>query len=160
MKKNVESVKVALVSESFAAGNTVYAHKLPVALGDLEVVVLLGIRVVGHMGLNDSALWTWAVWRKSDRDWPHASLAGNYLEQEADIVAHGTLAHEFLTSGRTLGPVVDDFVFPYPLVLIRPPQWLAYSVSYSGVILSAAFYYVTQKVSRDEMTRLMVKDHA
>lgn len=161
----LETVKVAL-----AGGVTISSAKqvkIPIALGDLEVALLHKIRVVCDQSQSASAwVMNWALWRKSDADY----TAGKEIRvinvaEHGDFIAAGSIMNQYnlqgaagLAQGRY--NLSDDFTFPKPMVVIRPPQILVKTAGTSGFIFGVLLYYTTLEVSKDELARLMVKDHA
>jgi len=156
-----ESVKIDTVALTLAATGNVYQAKLNLALGRNEVAVLLGTRaILGLAGASSSLAARWALWKKSDADWPIGGLlTPAELAAETDIVASGVLTNLLTTSGRSAGPLSEDFLFPFPLVVIRPPQFIAETIVGTSYELGLHVYYLIQEVDDKTLAKLLVKDH-
>lgn len=157
------TVKVAGVSLYVPAAATVYGVKLPVHMGKNEILVVLAARFVFEPTTSEHDMMIlWGMWRKSEATWPHTTLSILNLAEEADIVASGGMvqASSVGATGISIGTITEDFVFPYPLVLIRAPQILFESPDNSEFPVGLWVYYLTQRVTDDELAALMVKDHA
>lgn len=152
-----ESVKVLTLAgrtENTQVGST----RIDWALGRNEIAIMLGIRVVfqNDIGLDNDL--NWAIFRKSEAEPPPTLIL--YAQQAlSDFVAGGRIATDISGPGLNALNCSDDFLFPYPLVLIRPSQFLTESKS-SLVEWVAYLYYLTQEVTDEQLAKLMVKDHA
>jgi len=162
----LESVKVARYGVTVNQADTdVYTEHLPVNPGPDEVIVLLGHRVVLlPAAVTGFLLGSYLIWRKTDIEWPEAaiSMAGAALSD--DVISGGSMCvsgHDGVNTNFGTWWFNDDVIYPYPVVLTRPPQvvYQAY-VNEIGFDFGVLMYYLTERVSREELTRLMVKDHA
>ena len=154
-----EIVRVARVGVTTINGMVAAPVKL--AVGKDEVAVLLAVRFkIDDMsgGVNDATL-RWCIYRKSEGDPPEGSLITQDIQDNDDIIAGGGFYAVLVTSGAVFGTLTEDFVFPYPVVLVRPCQVL-FETSYVGIQCGMYLYYLRQKIGDDDLTKLLVKDHA
>jgi len=150
-----ESVKVALAT--FVPDATVTGDTFDMNLGINEVAVMLSLyywwKGVPAAGGNFCRM---AIWRKSDEKYDPAGLVFN---RHTDIIWDLMEIYNFVTESVWCGGK-GHVIFPWPVILIRPPRLLAQVALMTTPIVSARIYYLIQKVSDEELAKLMVKDHA
>lgn len=144
-----ETVKIEKVSLT-CDGNVVTA-KADWGIGPKEVAVLLAVRFIVDT-LPDNAVWFWALNRKSQGQPSEITMAET--AGLTDIIAGG--------GGSTLTKVgqfcaAEDFTFPYPVILLRPSQIMVEGTT--GITCGAYLYYLVERVSDEDLAKLMVKDH-
>lgn len=152
-----ETIRVEKVGGASIIGIT----SLPIqwGMGKKEVAILLGVRfVIDELGgaINDAYL-RWALDRKSEG--APGSLLLEDTQDLTHIICGGGAVGVVVVEGATFGFMTEDFIFPYPVVLIRPSQ-IHLESAYNGIKCGAYLYYVTQTVSDEQLAKLMVKDHA
>lgn len=163
-----DSVKV-LVAGKEPLSTNVDTIPLKFNVGRDEIIVLLQVNVIGNVpSLHTPIHHRWAIWKKSDEEWPQDNLNITDLAKESDIIAGGEYQKTYQALGEqdgvsAAGPGVvgDKVLFPYPVIMIRNPQFLfepvgSYQTHHIGVIC----YYLIEKVTNETLARLMVKDHA
>lgn len=155
-----ESVKVAIAGQA-APDTNVNAIRVPIIMGKNEVAIVLAVRAIDSITTGThNHIANWALWKKSDETWPEADLKITSLAKNSDILIAGSFVTNTATQGGKGYKSVDDFIFPYPQVLLRPPQFLYQYDSQTGQKIGIMVYYVIQEVKDAELARLMVKDHA
>jgi len=152
----MESIKTARVSIEAVPDTLSYAE-IPIFPGRDEVALLLGTSWTMYIS---AACYLYAgIWRKSSPRVEATLLTTGY--QSADLVDHTVAGWVQSTAvGIWLASQVQDKRFPEPLILLRPPQLVAY-----GSVADVGFVYVTcyyrlKTVSKTELAKLMAKDHA
>lgn len=141
-------------------GVTVERRRVNWALGENEVAELYAVRFIIQESLSSSAFnWRWMLWKKSDIAHESATLWLDELADDDDIVAGGGGGYSVITQGMTYANKVEDLYLKYPLIFVRPSQILILT-SVSGVEWGAFLYYRRVKTSRDELSRLLVKNHS
>lgn len=146
-----ESVKIEKIGD-VQAGASIMQSRIDWGLGRHHVAILLAIRVVLDAYAVAPDSWTWALYRKSEG--APADLTMPTLANLTDIIVSGG-CNKLSDTGWT--SKVEDFVFPYPIVLIRPSQFLF--LGSVGLSYGAYMYYITQTVQDEVLAKLMVKDH-
>lgn len=150
-----ESVKVARVG--FTPGGTLGGETFPMIMGDDEVVVLMSLDYWwrGTLAAGENRV-EMGLWRKSDEanDPPLVPFI-----EHTDMIWGTVVSIDFTTESHA-NSGKDHIVFPWPMVLIRPPRFLARVLVLTGSLIEARLYYHTRKVTDIELARLMVKDHA
>lgn len=148
------TVKVAWWEEQpTGAGQSQSA--LPIEIGYGEVAVLLAIQPqIVNTGASDEGAAMW-LYRQSEPGTKRSgwSSYGGYWQQDTNVIDY--------TRGTVLAntSLLAYKVYPYPVILIRPPS-IIYATSSVDLIMSLGLWYVLQKVTEKEMSELMVKDHA
>lgn len=130
------------------------------AMGKNEVAILLAVRFVADFMKDaaDDVNIRWVLDRKSDFVPDNLLLANTYMNTH--FVAGGGMVAVLVTEGGLFNRTSEDFVFPYPLIMVRPSQ---FHVEVSGevtVYCGAYLYYLTQRVSDEQLAGLLVKNHA
>lgn len=96
-----------------------------------------------------------ALYRKSDKN--PISLANN--EEDSDIVWRTLIIKELaLNQSMTLSQS-EMIHFPQPLILIRPPRLITEKIGLAGVIARMRLYYTIKNATKNEIAKLMLKDH-
>lgn len=160
MEKSLpETVKVEKVG-GISVGSDVESARIEWGMGKNDVVVLLAIRFIMDEVLSSTSMrMIWSLFRKSDAD-PPASILMADTFGNSDIVAGGGIAYPLLTGvAATLNTMSEDFLFPYPMMLIRPSQFLVQG-NVASINWGAYLYYLIERVTDETLAKLMVKDHA
>ena len=158
-----ESVKFAKVSFGTTIGvNSVGGHDLKLMLGPKEIALLLSFRLVCPSGLNNNFQFTWVLYRKSlPAPLTLVDIGTIGFARKDDIFAVGVLQMRTEAGSGYVGGPTDDFTFPYPLVVVRNPAlWIRNIDGGADEPIMAILYYLVQKVTDEELAKLMVKDHA
>lgn len=145
-----ESVKVAKVKRPITSASTLYYDEIPIKPNLDEIALLLGIKwIVYNSGANTVYC---LLWKKSAPKTDSLILTSNFYSE--DVIDYHLIAVAGVNSD------VKQYALPYPLVLLRCPQLVTYaSVGSTTGTVTVVCWYVTQKVSKEELARLMVKDH-
>lgn len=156
----VESVKVASAGRQFV-DTSLHGVKIPIYPGKDEVAILLSYKIQAIPGgIGPTLAAGYLLWRKSDKDWPAPTLDSERILQQKGVIAGGILHWDGV--GGSGGNLSESFMFPYPIVLVRPPQLVMEVFNNTGddvdILLQA--YYLIEKVSKAELQEIMVKDHA
>ena len=160
MPSKFETVKVASTIAYPAAGGVSY-HDIPIKPGKGQVALLLAAQMAFAPDTTGANNFTkgW-IWRKSP---PNVSvlfgLSTALWISDPDIIDFLPCYNEIITQGVAPRAAVSYKVYPYPVVLIRQPQFVV--ATFSGdTEVSCICWYMLQSVTDKEMTKLMVKDHA
>lgn len=158
-------LQVAKASYRFGSGGSAQVQriKVPISLGLNEIARLRMMRVYFVPDIAvDAFQVVWALWRKTDDAWSESDFTLAALSGNQDVVAAGTFLTDLNTSGARATTYYDELQVPDPgLVLLRSPQLLFemdVALAYFG--LGVVAYYTKEKVSKDRLAQLMVKDHA
>jgi hypothetical protein len=119
--------------------------------------VLLAIQplIVNQTSANaEAALW---LYRRSDVDTD--ALPATWFDYDGEWQQDSGVIDYTRGRIRENGTASEYKVYPYPIVLIRPPA-VIYSLSSINFKLCLGLWYVIQTVTDREMTELMMKDHA
>lgn len=145
------------------ASQNMHSLKIPIRVGDRQIALLKKMRMVQRQnadGLVNNL--SWALYRKSDEDFPHNGITPPLLDtKNADIIISGYFWHEAFDEGATLGVEGETIDFPEPgIVLIRQPQVYFYSSMAGGVGNGVGFYfyYEIKNVSSEDMIKYMIRD--
>ncbi|MBA7687601.1 hypothetical protein ES703_96065 [subsurface metagenome] len=146
-----ESVK--MVRAQLSLDTSMGGVKFPIHLGDDEVAVLLSLywywSMAATAGYNIVQL---GLWRKTDTD-PAA------MESEhTDMIWEGVSALSYVTESLQLSGS-EHIILPWPLILVRAPRLVGLRIGAIAAVYMR-LYYLIQKVSDEELAKLMVKDHA
>ncbi|MBA7678312.1 hypothetical protein ES703_86585 [subsurface metagenome] len=148
-----ESVKTSRVS--IAADTSMGGVPFPMHLGDNEVAVLLSIWYFWYGAPTAASnIVYFGLWRKTDSDpsamgTAHTDMLWRLSEHVLSAVG-GTVR----TSGK------GHVILPWPLILIRPPRLVGLRAAFASATVDMQLFYTIQKVSDEELAKLMVKDHA
>ena len=149
-----ESVKVARAGMSVAL--TLEGTPFPMHLGDNEVAILLSLYYWWYgalgAGSNNAGM---GLWRKTDSDPP----GGDLLTDHTDMLWNIIESVEFVTES-VVASGKDHIIFPWPLVLIRPPRLMTWMQVFASLRVEVRLFYLIQEISDEELAKLMVKDHA
>lgn len=155
-----QQVKVATLS--FEVDATTRSIKVPIEMGDEEVVMLLASRlqVISYAAqVSDARL---LFYRKTEFIPDLSIFASLGAVWQGDSAVLDIWATRFDTRRTAEG--IDQTrswytVYPYPYILIRQPS-LIYTGSPTNVIVAFSVWYLTEIVTETDLTQLMVKDHA
>ena len=146
-----ESVKIARAQLNL--DTSLEGAKFPVYLGDDEVAVLLSIYYYWSMaataGFNVAQF---GLWRKTDTD--PAAMESDHT----DMIWEGVSALSYVTESLQLSGS-EHIILPWPLILVRAPRLVGLRIGAIAAVYMR-LYYLIQKVSDEELAKLMVKDHA
>lgn len=157
-----ESVKVARVG--YAQLSTVTQEKIPIEVGLNEYALLLAIKVFARVfdGALGSA-WNYiALYRKTEKT--KLTVAGDFdltgtWQEDNSIIDYWYFYLNEMTQVGYLEYYKQMYqVYPTPIKLIRPPSLVSYSTTNNkqGCIV----WYKIVKTSKEEIAKLMAKDHA
>jgi hypothetical protein len=154
LPETVKSIEVhALISEAAP----LEGHKYDIKIARDEVMVLLSLYYWWYGVLNAGAnTVNIGLWRKTDSNPPVGIWAAGALE---DMVWSKQETVQFVTESVKASSS-EHVIFPRPIVLIRPPRLLLRTSFITGVAFSVRLYYQLVNVTPEELTKLMVKDHA
>lgn len=148
----METLKTKAVNITPSAIET--GVKFDIPLGNLEVIELKSLfySTDGSLaaGLNQIIF---GLYRKSDV----LSMAG-IMGDEDDIIWNTKLSTQFVTESLKCG-WSKMIHFPNQLILIRPPSLIAQQNVITVYHLLVRLYYIIRRVSKDEWTKLLIKDH-
>lgn len=139
--------------------------KIEIYCGKGEVALLLAIRcgIFPDMATIASARGYFALWRKSDKEIEGLGNTSTYWQSKDDLIYWDIIGwyREDAANAHGSSGIVQfkSFYLPKPLVLIRAPRFTLYSNCPSTVSGYMDLYYTNVKVSKDELAKLMVKDH-
>ena len=151
-----ESVKVARAAHDIVEPTTIDGQRFDIKMGPDEVMVLLAFHVwwtalsatgnnAVHMGL----------WRKSE-SMPQGTncfvSSPDMIWAEKDALFHDTVV--------TDGGKSQYIQLPWPMILIRPPQYCVRTVIMTNFFSEMRLYYLLRDVNDVDLAKLMVKDHA
>jgi len=147
-----ETVKIARAD--LAGVTALVGTPFPMNLGVNEVAILLSFywSAIGTpvAGTNLGYI---GLWRKTDAD-PAAIMVVH-----TDMI--WSLRVQILHVAETVRSSWHEHVIlPWPLILIRAPRLIGLSDTFTAVTIQMRLFYTIQKVSDEELAKLMVKDHA
>jgi len=149
-----QQVSIASMMAQCAVANS--HRRVPIELGDDEIAILLATNwQAAADDMLPSSSWGF-LYRKTE------------TEPNWDAIVYGDWASDpnvmdtFFTgwdNTNQAGQITDRqyIVYPFPIVLVRQP-----SIIFAGTIntyLAVTCYYLRERVGKDELARLMVKDH-
>lgn len=137
---------------------TLQSTRIPVSLGSDEVGLLMASNIqVDQQTAGSNYVKSW-IYKKSEKvptktDWINTGWLSDdsvmdyslYRQVQATAVGFG------ITSSR------DYKVYPEPLIFIRPPSLLTYG---GAAYLELFLWFKTVKMTKEQIAKLMVKDHA
>ena len=149
-----ESVKTCRTGIETTTSKT--GSPFPMTLGTDEIAILLsfyywwrGVVAAGNNVINIG------LWRKTDTDSPSAGLTIDHTDMVWNLCENINFVTESVKqSGK------EHVILPYPLVLIRAPRLEAYRSTFTAVAVEMRLFYFIEKVTDEELAKLMVKDHA
>lgn len=149
--------RLRVAKASIDCTNALVYSQIPILPGEDEVALLLATNwlLVNTVANRIEAL----IWRKA-----HPATKGNIFAQfviEEDVIDY---EQNFMVSttaaGEWQGTVARYKVYPQPLVLIRPPQLVTVGLVGTSGLVVVTCYYTLQRVTDEQLAKLMVKDHA
>ena len=147
-----ETVKIAWAELSL--DTSISGSPFPLHLGVNEVAILLSFYYHwrGGSGVGDN-LASVGIWRKTDTD------------PTGIFIAHTDMIWTLSEGNRFIAESVwqsgkEHVILPWPLVLIRAPRLVGLREIFTSVTVDMRLFYIIQKVSDEELAKLMVKDHA
>ncbi|MBA7681229.1 hypothetical protein ES703_89566 [subsurface metagenome] len=149
------SVKVA--KSSINCTNAIVYDEIPIYPGEKEVALLLATNwlLVSPVANRLEGL----IWKKA-----HPAVKANiftqYVQEEDVIDYEQTFIISTTAEGIWQGSIGRYKAYPQPLVLIRPPQLVTIGLVMTSGIVVVTCYYVFQRVTDEQLAKLMVKDHA
>ena len=150
-----ESVKTGKVTIYSSGAGSSDHKKLPILPGEDEVAILLGCQFT-VVGSAASFFFRNGIFKKSE-EVPDLTGFAKYDPNEHWIYLQPDIQIPSVAGSRA---VVWTFFFPYPVVLIRPPQFSGYAVDDTGSWrMTCLAYYLLQNVTDEQLAKLMVKDH-
>lgn len=151
-----ETVKRAQITIFSSGAGSQDQKKLPIKPGDKEVAILLGCQFT-LVGSNISFFYRTGIYKKSDVT---PAMSGGYTDFDSNehwIYVQPDVQVPSVAGSRAIR---WQFFFPYPIVLLRPPQWCGYAIDDTGGWRATCLaYYLLQKVTDEQLAKLMVKDH-
>jgi hypothetical protein len=151
-----ESVKIA--KESLLLQDTHTGVRMPIAPGPNEVALLLAYKldvVAEPTAVNETALVY--LFRKSD-NLPATDV--RVLNSPDAITYDRYYFYQFTAVGYNQMHNSRYIILPFPVVLIRPPQLAGRCINAGRVTAYMQCYYSIQRASKEDISKLMVKDHA
>ena len=161
-----EQVRIAKNRVVIAAASTLQYEEIPMEMGEDEVALLLAYQMIFEdiTPLEGAHYRTEAyIWRKSQPK-TYPTIRSHWAE-DSDTITFDV--HDFIYQGYGVPhPVFSKSwykVLPYPVVLIRPPSLISYATGDpeppTGMRVYSLCWYVLQKVTDEQLAKLMVKDH-
>jgi len=147
-----ESVKIARARLSLDV--SLAGVPFPLNLGTNEVAILLSF-YYHWFGVATAAANTiyMGIWKKTDTNPPVISTS--HTDMIWNLIETLTFVTESLKqSGK------EHVILPQPLVLVRAPRLVGFHASFTSATLEMRLFYRIQRVSDEELAKLMVKDHA
>lgn len=158
----IETVKLAKVCAFPPAGGDHY-YEIPIRPGEDQVALLLACQLGAHpdtLGANQIT-YEW-IWRKSMPEVDAVKFANDSVtwQEDSDVIDHASWFNEWDTAAGYAPRGGERYVvYAYPVVVIRPPQFVVWTFS-GDTRVTCLCWYMLQDVSDAELARLMVKDHA
>lgn len=147
-----ESVKIARAGLPLAL--TLEGLPFPVNLGQNEVMVLLSLYYTFEITVTVGFCTTrFGLWRKTDTN--PAAMQTDHTDMIWETGDARVYVNESTESSDR-----EHVIFPWPLILIRPPRLVGLRIQADASHVDMRLYYLIQKVSDEKLAELMVKDHA
>ena len=150
----MESLKSKSVS--FEVSAVIQGEKYPINLGVNEIMELRAIYYyIGSdiaVGINNLF---YGLYRKSEK--LPALLIGS---TDSDIIWSSGWVVDFVTESVKLSKS-EYILFPQPILLLRPPQLcgIVGGGDFPNNMMDVRLYYTLKRISKDLMSKLMLKDH-
>ena len=150
----MESLKT--ITYSFEATAVMQGKKYPINLGLDEIIELRAIYyyIGAGIAVGDNNLF-FGLYRKSEK-LPELLLGST----DSDIIWCSGWVIKFVTESVKLSK--SEYIkFPQPILLLRAPQLcgIVGGGDFPGNLLEIRLYYTLKKISKELMTKLMLKDH-
>ncbi|KKL89745.1 hypothetical protein LCGC14_1911620 [marine sediment metagenome] len=153
-----ESVKVARAGHVIATPTTIAGEKFDIKIGPDEIMVLLAFHwwwraELGAAGVGDVVM---GLWRKSETMPP----GNDCFEESPDMIWAQTDTIFTTAVGQDDLSNAAYITLPWPLTLIRPPQFVMRTTRLLNIRAEMRLYYLLREISNVDLAKLMVKDHA
>lgn len=151
MIKAMRTIEAVVPALEIAVAGVPFGLKL----GDKEVMAVWSMYYWAILGLAAGASQVWmGLWRKTDSNPETADWT-----RKSDFLWDRICSHHFITESLEADDS-EQVGFDPPLVLIRAPRLVARRSTAASGTVKMRLYYTIEKVTDEELARLMVKDHA
>jgi hypothetical protein len=152
-----ETIKMANFQDLPTTGGIKYGE-IPIKPGKGEIALLLATN--WNLYFTEVNAMYAVIWRKSYPKTSSVSLFNQPGFKSPDILDYELFSVKQETAVGVWRSSRSKYkVYPYPIVLVRPPQ-IVYVNSVAGAGgLAIQAYYILQRASQTEIDRLLAKDH-
>jgi len=134
---------------------TITGVKAPIGLGNDEIIELMALDynlAVSNMGVGSNSVCL-GLYRKSEK-----LPRGIGYNEDSDMIWSLRWRQRFVTESLEASKN-GHIAFPSSIMLIRPPQMVHRYSGYTGLVVHLRLYYKIRRVSKEEIAKLMLKDH-
>lgn len=156
-----QQVIIARRAIAIVGASTLEAYEIPLGLGEDEVAIVLAAKLA-HRGASTAHVQQWLSRRSTKKiptDLTWANEAGSWQDDGSVFDWFASFKTEHTAVGVENRSCEEYKVYPYPIVLIRDPSMLVFS-NMATVLCTVILYYLIEKVTNEQLAKLMVKDHA